>query len=260
MPFLPRDGGRLYFRIDGRLDRPLLVLSNSLGTDLFMWSEQVQPLTQHFSVLRYDTRGHGATDSYPGDYNVELLARDVLALADHVGSRRFAFCGLSLGALIGQWLGIHAPERLTHLVLSNASAHLPPADAWTARMTAARTGGMQALVDLVIERFFSEQFRRRDEPLFHTFRTTFLGTDPSGYAACCAAVRDADFRELLSSIRTPTLVIVGNQDAATPPALHGELLAKAIPGARLARLDAGHIANAERPAEFTAQLLEFLRL
>lgn len=259
MPFHHHDGLRLYYRLDGRADRPLLVLGNSLGTDVSMWEPQMEALTAHYRVLRIDTRGHGASDVKPGDARIEDLARDVLAVADGLGAGRFSFCGLSLGAMVGQWLGIHAAARVARLVLSNASAHLPPAQGWTDRMALVRREGMGALVDAVMPRFFSQPYRDRDEPFFHSMRTAFAATPAEGYAACCAAVRDADFRPHLARIAAPTLVVAGALDSATPAETHARPLRDAIAGARWALLQAGHIANVEQPDAFNRAVLDFLR-
>jgi 3-oxoadipate enol-lactonase len=258
MPFLIRPGHRLYYRLEGQPDRPLLVLGNSLGTDLFMWDPQVAALTEHFRVLRFDVRGHGASDTVPGDATMDELGGDVLDLLDALAVERVAWCGLSLGAMIGQWLAVNAPQRLTRLVLSNASPYLPSQQSWSDRMALARREGMPALLDMVMPRFFSEAYRDRDEAFYHTIRSTFAATDAEGYAACCAAIRDSDFRPRLKDIATPTLVISGTVDAATPHEVHGELLVRSIPGARFAPLPAGHIANVEQPEEFNRVVLEFL--
>lgn len=258
MPFQLRDGARLYYRLEGHPGNPLLVLGNSLGTDLFMWDRQIEALTGRFQVLRFDVRGHGASDTIAGDASMEALGLDVLGLLDLLRVDRFAWCGLSLGAMIGQWLAVHAPQRLTHLVLSNASPFLPSHQSWSERMSLARRSGMAALLDMVMPRFFSPAYRDRDEPFYHTIRGTFAATDAEGYAACCAAVRDSDFRPHLGSIATPTLVISGTLDTATPPSGHGELLVQGIPGARSVLLPAGHLANVEQPAPFSVAVLDFL--
>lgn len=258
MPFASSDGSRLYYRVEGRDDRPVLVLSNSLGTDFGMWAPQVPTWMERYKVLLYDGRGHGASDAPDGEYSIDQLGRDVLAVADAAGVETFAFCGLSIGGFAGQWLAIHAPERLSAAVLANTSAHLPPPENWSNRMKVAREQGMGALADPVIERFFSEEYRQRDEPLLHSVRRTLLNTSPVGYAGCCAAVRDADFRAGLARISTPTLVIGGDRDVATPPDEHGRPLADAIPGARYAALDAGHVSNLEAPAEFAALVMDFV--
>lgn len=258
MPQLIANGLRQCYRLEGRDDRPVLVLSNSLGTDSGMWDRQVASLLHRFRVLRFDTRGHGATEVTAGDYSIDLLGRDLLALADALDIDRFAFCGLSLGGLIGQWLAINAAERLTRAVLCNTAAHLPPAENWSARMATVRRDGMKALVDVVMQRFFSEPYRARDEGFFHTMRWTFLATDPQGYGGCCAAIRDADFRAGTSAIRIPVLVIGGRLDEATPPAM-GRSLATSIPQARYIELEAGHLSNIERPEEFTRAVIDFLQ-
>jgi len=251
-------GARLHFRLDGRPELPLLVLGNSLGTDLFMWERQIEPLMQRFRLLRWDMRGHGASDAVPGDATLDEFGADLLALVDHVGERTFAWCGVSLGALLGQWLAVNAPERVSALVLSNASPHLPPPEGWSQRMRIAREQGMQALVDMVMPRFFSEPYRARDEAFYHSIRTSFLQMPAEGYASACAAIRDSDFQPQLSGIRTPTLVISGSLDSATPHGAHGAKLVAGIPGARTLALEAGHIANVEQPEAFTRALLEFL--
>lgn len=258
MAFLTKDGARLHWRLDGKPGLPLLVLGNSLGTDLFMWDKQVEPLCQRFRLLRFDVRGHGASDVIAGDATLDQLGADLLALANEAGAQRFAYCGLSLGALLGQWLGVNAPERVSALVLSNAAPYLPPPEGWTQRMQLAREQGMAALVDMVMPRFFSQGYRDLDEPFYHSMRTSFVAMRGEGYAACCAAIRDADFRARLASITAPTLVISGALDAATPHEAFGAQLVAGIPGARLSMLQAGHIANVEQPEAFSRALLEFL--
>ena len=126
MPFATIDNTRIFYRLEGNAGRPVLVLSHSIGCDLSLWAQQMPDLLQHFQVLRYDTRGHGASDAPPGDYSIETLGRDVLGLADALRIAKFAFCGLSLGGMIGQWLGVNAGERLTGLVLANTSPHIGP--------------------------------------------------------------------------------------------------------------------------------------
>lgn len=258
MAFFSYGAARLHWRLDGKPGNPLLVLGNSLGTDLFMWDRQVEPLIQRFRLLRYDVRGHGASDVVPGDATLDQLGSDLLALADQAGAQRFAFCGLSLGGLLGQWLGVNAPQRVCALVLANAAPHLPPPEGWTQRMKLAREQGMGALVDMVMPRFFSQAYRDRDEPFYHSMRTSFTAMSGEGYAACCAAIRDADFRASLPRISAPTLVIAGTLDAATPHETFGAQLVAGIPGARAAVLQAGHISNVEQPEAFSRALLEFL--
>ena len=258
MPFITTDNMRLFYRLEGAAEKPALILSNSLGTDHEMWAPQIPHFLDYFRVLRYDTRGHGASDAPGGDYSIELLARDVLELTRALGIGKFAFCGLSLGGMTGQWLAAHAPERLSALILANTSALMAPKSNWDTRRQAVLTSGMSAIADMVIGRFFSAETLASDSPYPHSTRNTFLGTNPVGYAGCCAAIRDMDQVALLRKITVPTLVISGDRDVSTPWVGHGEILAREIPGARAVHLPAPHLSNLERPHSFTASVLDFL--
>ena len=259
MPFVTANNTRQFYRLEGQPGMPVLMLSHSLGADHGMWAPQMADLLSHFQVLRYDTRGHGASDVPEGEYTLELLGRDALSLTDALGITQFAFCGLSMGGAIGQWLAIHAQERLAGLVLANTSPQFGPRNNWEARIKAVSDGGMAAIVDVVMGRFFSPEVLARD-PYAASVKSIFLSTEPTGYLGCCAALRDFDAREALRKIRVPTLVIAGDRDASTPWEGHGEVLAHDIPGARVARLPSAHLSNIEQPRSFTSALLEFLRL
>ena len=259
MPFVTVNNLRLFYRLEGKPGRPVLVLSHSLGCDHGMWSQQAQDLLPHFQVLRYDTRGHGASDVSKGEYSIEELGRDLLGVTDALGISRFAFCGLSLGGAIGQWLAVHAPDRLTGLILANTSPQFGPRTNWETRIRAVLDNGLAGIVDVVMPRFFSAETLTRSDALVNTAQSVLLGTDPTGYLGCCAALRDFDSRRWLQDIRVPTLVIAGDRDVPTPWDGHGEVLARDIPGARSVRLPAAHLSNLERPRSFTAALLEFLQ-
>ena len=258
MSFATTNGIRHYYRREGRNDRPVLVLSHSISTDHGMWQPQMPDLLRHFQVLRYDTRGHGASDSPPGDYSVEQLGHDALALIDHLGIRKFAWCGLSMGGVIGQWLSLHAPDRLTHLVLANTSARIGDRTLWEARIKSVREGGMAGIVDLAMQRFFSAKTLQGRDPHASSVRSVLLATNPEGYIACCAALRDFDGTQQIRQISMPTLVIAGDQDVSTPWEKNGEVLASGIPGAQAVRLPAAHLSNIDQPHSFTAALLRFL--
>jgi 3-oxoadipate enol-lactonase/4-carboxymuconolactone decarboxylase len=259
MPFATIDNTRLFYRLEGKPGLPVLILSHSIGCDHGMWAPQVAALHDHFQVLRYDTRGHGASDAPPGEYSMQQLGRDVLGLADTLGISQFAFCGLSLGGAIGQWLGRHARGRLSSLVLANSSPQFGPRANWEARIKAVREGGMAAIVDVVMSRFFSSETLARGDADAPSIRSVLLGTHPVGYLGCCATLRDFDSGKWLREIQVPVLVIAGDRDVPTPWAGHGEILAREIPGAQSLRLQAAHLSNLERPRSFTAALLEFLR-
>jgi 3-oxoadipate enol-lactonase/4-carboxymuconolactone decarboxylase len=258
MPFASVDGSRHYYRHEGADRRPVLMLSHSLGLDHGMWDAQVADFLPHFQVLRYDTRGHGASETTTGDYTIEQLGRDALAVADAAGVDSFAFCGLSLGGMIGQWLAVNAPDRVTHLVLANTSPRLTDPAAMEARRRAVVDGGMPAVADMVMRRFFSPSVLQSGAPGVASARRVLLATDPSGYAGCCAAIRDMDQTALLPRIATPTLVISGDQDVGMPWDEHGDVLTRGIRGARAVRLPAAHISNIERPRSFAAAVFDFL--
>jgi 3-oxoadipate enol-lactonase len=249
---------RLYHRFDGPENGPVLVLSNSLGTALEMWDPQMPVLTGRFRVLRYDTRGHGRSDVPAKDYSIAELGNDVLALLDQTGVGRACFCGLSMGGMIGMWLGINAPDRVDRLVLCNTSAQMiGTPELWQQRITIARTKGMTALTESVIERWFTPEFRARDPQAVDKVRKMLLATPGAGYAACCAAIRDQDQLDQISAIRAPTLVITGSRDPATPPD-HGRAIAGRIRGARVVELEAAHLSNIEAGQRFNSAVFEFL--
>lgn len=258
MPFVTVNDCRSFYRLEGKAGHPVLALSHSIGADHGMWAPQMADLLQHFQVLRLDTRGHGASDSPKGEYSMETLARDVLGVADALKIEKFAFCGLSLGGAIGQWLAIHAGNRLSALALANTSPQFGPRSNWETRIKMVSEGGMKAIVEMAMQRFFSPETVASGNPYAESVKSLLLGTDPTGYIGCCAAIRDVDNRESLAKIRVPTLVIVGDRDVSTPWEGHGELLAKGIPSARTVRLPAAHLSNIERPRSFTGALLDFL--
>lgn len=259
MPFLTVNQTRLFYRLEGNRGLPVLVLSHSIGTDHAMWQPQVQDLLPHFQVLRYDTRGHGASEAPPGEYSVEQLGRDVLGLVEALELPRFAFCGLSLGGAVGQWLALQAGERITGLILANTSPRIGTSELWKKRIAAVEQGGMAAIVDGVLERFFSPESLARKSPDVENVRRVFLGTDGNGYMGCSAALRDFDFSRDLAEIRVPTLVIAGDRDVSTPWKGNGEILVRGLPKARAAHLSAAHLSNIEAPKAFTAALFAFLQ-
>ena len=256
MPFADVNNTRLFYRLEGRSDLPALVLSHSLGCDLGMWAPQMPDLLDHFQVLRYDTRGHGASATPAGDYTLDQLGQDVLALADKLKLPKFAFCGISMGGAVGQWLAINAPQRLTKLVLANTSPKFGTRETWDARRKAVLEGGMQAIVDATMQRFFSAE--NQQSVWAQSTRAVVLGTDPIGYAACCTALRDADTRSELGKISAPTLVIGSDKDPSTPWEGNGSVLARDIPSAKAVRLETAHLSNLEQPRAFTTAVLDFL--
>lgn len=261
MPSVKLADGVLNYRFDGPDDLPVLVLSNSLGTSLGMWDAQVPAFTDHFRVLRYDTRGHGGSSITPGSYSIEQLGHDVLAMVDSLGIDRFAFCGLSMGGLIGQWIGIHAGERLTRLVICNTGAKIGTDQVWNDRIETVLNGGERAMHnmrDASIARWFTPAFAKEQPAQVARITQMIAETSPQGYAANCAAVRDADFREQLERIKVPTLVVCGSRDPVTTPE-HGRFIQAQIANAELLELEAAHLSCVEAGDAFTQPVLDFLR-
>jgi 3-oxoadipate enol-lactonase len=258
MPMIDADGCPINVQIDGKEGMPVLMLSNSLGTNLHMWDDQMAEWTKHFRVVRYDRRGHGKSGVPKGPYSMERFGRDVLAVADNLKIKTFNWCGLSMGGMVGQWLGANAPDRIEKLILSNTNFAYADKTPWNDRIKFVQEKGLAALVEPNMERWFTKGFRDRAPQALAKIKAEFLATNPVGYIACCEAIRDMDFTASNPRITAPTLVIVGNQDPATPPSA-GEAIAKQIKGAKVVGLDAAHIANIEQPKLYTETVLNFLK-
>lgn len=257
MPHLIRNDLSLHYEVIAGRHKHWLFFSHSLGADLSMWQPQIDAFSRHFSVLRCDTRGHGESSVPPGPYTVAQLAHDVLALADHVGATRFHFCGLSMGGLIGQWLALNAPDRLNKLVLCNTAAKIGATAGWEERIGVVQSSGLAAIVDTGMQRWFTPRLFTRSPQTVNHFRSVLLGTDPAGYIANCAAIRDADFRSQLRQIAAPTLVVCATHDPVTTVA-DAQFLAGNIPGAQMVELDVAHISNVEQADAFNEAVLGFL--
>ncbi|WP_314019818.1 3-oxoadipate enol-lactonase [Stutzerimonas degradans] len=260
MPTMKLADASLNYRFDGAEGLPVLVLSNSLGTSLGMWDEQIPAFAKHFRVLRYDTRGHGESSVSPGPYSIEQLGRDVLGLLDGLGIERFTFCGLSMGGLIGQWLALHAGPRLQRLVLCNTAAKIGTEQVWNDRIKTVLNGQQQAMRDMrdaSIARWFTPGFAEQQPDVARRITDMIASTSPDGYVANCAAVRDADFREQLAGITVPTLVVCGAKDPVTTVE-HGQFIQTQVAGAELAVFEAAHLSSVEAGEAFTLRVLEFL--
>ena len=249
----------LHHRIEGPEDAPVLVLANSLGTTLKMWDAQAPALGERFRLVGYDHRGHGGSPVPSGPYAMDDLGGDVLALMDRLGVERFSFCGLSIGGMVGMWLGSEAPERVERLVLCCTAARFDPPDAWEARAKSVRAGGVGVVADAVLERWFTPAFREERPEVLEWAGAMLRNTSAEGYAGCCEAIRDADLGPGLGRISAPTLVIAGSEDPAAPVE-KAQIVRDGIPNARLAVVErAAHIANVENPDEVTGEILDHLQ-
>jgi 3-oxoadipate enol-lactonase len=237
-----------------------VVLVHAIGCDHRMWDSLAEALAPRFRVVRVDVRGHGQSPVPEGEYSLDDLADDVLAVLDALKIEKAHWVGLSMGGMIGQAFALAHPERLGRLVLANTTSGYGPdgPKMWEARMKAVREGGMAAIADLVMQRYFSDEFRERNPDVVARVKERVLTTPAKGYLACCAAIRDLDFTEKLSGIHSRTLVVAGGKDAGTPPSM-SETIAKRIPGSQLAVLpDAAHLSAVEAAETFNAWVRDFL--
>ncbi len=256
--FTTSDAQRIAYRLEGETDRPVLMLSNSIATDMSMWDGVMPPLLERFRVLRYDMRGHGASDVPAGAYSLDRLGRDALELMDALELDRVHFLGQSLGGMVAQWLGVHAPERIDRLVLAHTAAYLGPAADWEPRIQTILTATPNETAEAFLGNWFPVEMREKNDPAIEPFRKVLLETSPRGIAGALAAVRDMDLRRIITLIPRPTLVIGGKFDTVTR-AKHSKEIAAAIPGAKLAVLPAVHMSNVELVAAFLAEVGVFLR-
>jgi len=252
------DGTRLAYRFDGQADKPVLMLSNSIGTTMAMWDQQIASLSENFYILRYDARGHGASDAPAGAYSLDRLGRDVVELLDALHLDRVHFLGLSLGGFVGQWLGIYAPQRLKKLILANTSGYLGPSPQWDERIRQLQISpDMAAVAEGFLGSWFSAEFRKRESETVEVFHAMLMTTPPQGLAGSFAVVRDADLRRTAALINLPVLIIAGQYDTVTALS-HSEALAALLPQAQLKVLPVVHLSNIERPSEFVQWVSEFL--
>jgi 3-oxoadipate enol-lactonase len=251
------EGEKFRVEVEGPAGAPVLMISNSLGTNLHMWDLQMPALTQHFRVVRYDSRGHGGSPAPARAYSIDELGRDALNIMDALGLDKVRWLGLSKGGMVGQWLLTHAPERIERAVLANTAANMGPPDVWNDRIRLVREQGMAGVTEAVLDRWFTKPFQKSDPQAVQKIRDMLLATLPQGYLGCIAAIRDMDQREAIRAVEAPVLVIVGRHDASTPPAA-GALIAANVPGAELVTLEAAHLSNIEDEKAFTSTVVDFL--
>lgn len=257
MPVIQSGNCPINVVIDGPETAPALILSNSLGTDHRMWDPQMPAFTQHFRVVRYDRRGHGKSGAPTPPYTMEQLGRDVLAVMDGLNIKRANWCGLSMGGMVGQWLGANAGNRFDKLVLCNTASFYPDKDTWTQRIAAVKKDGIGSIAKAVPSRWFTQGFIDREPATVARLQKMVEETSLDGYIGCCEAIKAMDHRELLHKIKSPVLIVAGRHDVATP-VVSGEFIRDNIPDAQMAILDAAHISNVEQAEKFTAGVLGFL--
>ncbi len=258
MNFFISNGARLAYRVDGPGEAPTVVMVNSLGTDLRMWEPQVAVLSQSLHMIRYDCRGHGASQGASEECTIEQFGHDLLMLFETLHIERAHICGLSLGGMIALWFSAQYPERVASAIFANTAARIGNEAIWNARIEAVRTGGMGAIRDAVLARFLSARFREENPEVVRRVGEMIEATNPVGYIGACTALRDADLRTMVKTIHIPSLILAGELDESTPPAQAYELHT-AIAGSQPAVFaKVAHLSNIEQPSEFSHAVLNFI--
>lgn len=252
------DGCQLAWEATGPEGAPALVFAHSLGADGSMWRPQAEALQDRYRIVLADFRGHGRSGAPAGPYSLEQLGDDLLRVADAAGAPTFHFCGISLGGITGLWLAAHHGERVRSLVAANTAARIGSMESWQDRIAAVRSGGMEAIREAVLGRWFAPGFDQDHPDWLAQARRMFSETEPEGYIGCCGALAVADLRAEVAAISIPVLVVGGSLDLATPPA-GAEWLHEAIPGSELVLVEgAAHLSNLDHAEAFTARLSGFL--
>ena len=260
MNFIRVNGVSLNFEATGLgQDRPMIVFSNSLGTDHRIWGDVVKNLAMEFSIITYDKRGHGLSDLGETPYTMETHVTDLAGLLDRLGATQSVICGLSVGGLIAQGLYAKRPDQVRAMILCDTGSKIGNDIVWNDRIRAIEQGGIESIADVIISRWFTPGFRSEANPAFAGSRNMLVRQSTAGYIATCAAIRDADFREIATTISVPTLCLVGDGDVTTPPHFV-EALAQSIPRARYEVIrGAGHISCIEQPEALSALIRDFVR-
>src|SRR5262245_32615917 len=250
-------GARISYSVEGPADAPTLLFINSIGTTRDLWLPQVPALVGTYRIIRYDARGHGSSSVPQGDYTIEQLGRDALAILDAEDVIKAHVCGISLGGITALWLAVNAPDRVSSLVVANSAARIGTVESWNERIAMVQERGMQGAADMAIPRWFSQDFTRRNPELAASYRAMVAACPQAGYLGCCAALRDEDLRGALSRIHCPALVVAGSIDVPTPP--EGlRFIHEAIAGSKMLTLDAAHLSNVEQSEAFTSAVMGFL--
>ena len=256
MPIVHINGADIFYVTQGNPSHPAILFSNSLGTDHHMWQAQAEVLSRNFYVIRYDTRGHGKSSSPDGPYDLAQLGQDAIALIDFLQIKKVHFCGLSMGGVIGQWLGINAGDRINNIVLANTAAKIGTSEAWLSRAATVRQDGLKGIADTAASRWFTADFIRQQSTVVSTLTMSLAAESKEGYASCCEALAHADLREQIASIKNPSLIIAGRYDPVTTEA-DAAFMQEKMRASHTVVLAASHISNIEAESAFTQALTHF---
>jgi 3-oxoadipate enol-lactonase len=259
--FIKANGIQMNYELSGKKDASFVILSHSLGSSLAMWNPQMKALEPHFQVLRYDIRGHGRSEAPPGVYTLELLGEDAVALLDVLKIEKVHWIGLSMGGMIGQSVALNYPRRLKSLALCDTAAAIAPEaqPIWQERIDAVREKGVESQLEPTMERWFTPSFLKLNPYMLGVIRKEFLATPAQGYLGCIYAIRKLNYLDRLSTIKIPTLIMVGEDDLGTPVTA-SEAMHQRIPSSKLVIIQsARHLSNVEQPEVFNNNLLTFLK-
>lgn len=251
------NGAEIHYQWIDNQQEDTIVFSNSLGTNLTMWKKQIEDFSQEYNILLSDTRGHGKSEVTSGEYNVELLGNDVLALTKELGIEQFHFCGLSMGGLIGQWLAINGGERVQKIIQCNTAVKIGNKQAWNERIKTVKKNGLESIANATPKKWFTDSFLDKKKEEVEIIVNYFLKNSPEGYAANCAMVRDANFTKNIEQTNKKVLIIAGSQDPVTTVS-HAQFLVENIKHAKLHIIEAKHLSAFEKPKEFNQATLNFL--
>ncbi|HEY3628189.1 MAG TPA: 3-oxoadipate enol-lactonase [Terracidiphilus sp.] len=257
MPVADNGSVRIHYQTGGIAGRDVLVLSNSLGSNLHMWDKVLPRLESTCQIVRYDTRGHGLSSVPSGPYTLDQMGSDLLFLLDLLGLQRVNLCGLSLGGMVGMWMGLHAPQRIRRLIFANTGARILTPELWDQRIETVHNIGMASLATATLERWFTPHYRKQHPEEMQTISRMIAQTHLDGYTGCCGVLRDTDLRADIHAITAPALVISGTHDPATPPS-DGRALCAAVSHSRYVELDASHLSAWECAKEFADAAIAFL--
>lgn len=257
MPTYISNDAQINYQTFGDASKPALVFSNSLGTQFSMWQSQIEFFKSSHYVICYDTRGHGASSAPQGPYSLEQLGQDVVNLLDHLNIAQAAFCGISMGGLIGQWLAIHQAHRFSHVIVCNTAAKIGQEQAWNDRAALVREQGLEPIASTAASRWFTAAFVQKNLKIVEKLSNELSAGSLEGYASCCEALAKADMREQLKEISIPVLIIAGQQDPVTTVE-DGQFMQARIAGSQIFEIDASHISNIEQPQVFNKAIVDFI--
>lgn len=258
MPTFTSQDAQIHYQTFGDTNKPALIFSNSLGTKLSMWQHQIDFFKDDYFVICYDTRGHGASEAPAGSYTIDQLGLDVIHLLDHLKIEKAAFCGISMGGLTGQWLAINHPQRFSHVIVCNTAAKIGNESAWQDRANLVREQGLEPIASTAASRWFTEPFILGNAALVKQLQNDMKAGSADGYANCCDALAKADLREEIGKISIPVLIIAGIQDPVTTIA-DGQFMQQQIKDSQLFEINASHISNIEKSADFNNRILDFIQ-